>query len=95
MGDIFEIIGLKGSRIILRELSRKGNMRYSELQEVVGSPSTTNLALQKLKDGSLVKRTVLDEPYRPVAYNLTDFGKKVAALLVELESASSIVKKDK
>jgi len=77
----------------MRELSQRGSMRYSELQEAVGSPSTTNLALQKLKEGSLVKRTVLDEPYRPVAYGLTDLGKKVAALLVELENASSIVKK--
>lgn len=87
--DIFEVVGLRGSRIILKELSQKGSMRYSELQEVVGSPSTTNLALEKLRGGSLIKRKVLDKPYRPVAYSLTDLGKKVASLLKELENAVS------
>jgi len=85
--DIFEIVGLRGSRIILRELSQKGSMRYSELQAAVGSPSTTNLALGKLQEGSLIKRKVLDEPYRPVVYRLTNAGRKIASLVKELENA--------
>lgn len=87
--DIFEIIGLRGSRVILKELTRKDSMRYSELQAAVESPSTTNLALEKLREGSLIRRKVLDEPYRPVAYSLTGLGLKVASLITDLENVAS------
>ena len=92
--DVFEVIGLRGSRIILRELSRKDAMRYSDLQGAVGSPSTTNLALDKLRRSSLVTRKVLDEPYRPVAYSLTESGKRVAALVREIEQVYASGPKD-
>jgi DNA-binding HxlR family transcriptional regulator len=36
----------------------------------------------------VVKREVLNEPYRPVAYSLTDRGRKLAGLLIELENLS-------
>ena len=87
--DVFDVVGLKCSRIIMRELSRKETLRYSELQEAVGSPSTTNLALDKLRRSSLVSRRVLDEPYRPVAYSLTEAGRKVAALVKEMENVTA------
>jgi DNA-binding HxlR family transcriptional regulator len=34
----------------------------------------------------IVKREALNEPYRPVAYSLTEKGKKLTSILRELEN---------
>ena len=86
--DIFGILALKGSRIVIRRLAEKESLRYSELQQAIGSPSTTNLALLRLVGGGLVKKEVLNEPYRPVLYSLTPEGKRVAKLMVKLADQS-------
>jgi DNA-binding HxlR family transcriptional regulator len=63
-------------------------MRYSEIVKVVGFSTTTTRALKAMEKLGVTKREVLNEPYRPVAYSLTEKGKKLANLLRELESMS-------
>jgi DNA-binding HxlR family transcriptional regulator len=39
-----------------------------------------------LEKHSVVKKEVLNEPYRPVSYTLTNKGEKLATLVKDLES---------
>jgi DNA-binding HxlR family transcriptional regulator len=39
-----------------------------------------------LEKHSIVKKEVLNEPYRPVSYSLADKGRKLATLVKDLES---------
>jgi len=86
--DIFKTLALKGARIVIKELLETGSIRYTELQEAVGSPSTTNLALFRLLEEGLIRKQVLNEPYRPVAYSLTKQGRKIAKFMEQIESVS-------
>lgn len=63
-------------------------MKYSEIVNVVGYSTTTTRSLKSMEKLGVVKREVLNEPYRPVAYSLTEKGKKLANLLKELENLS-------
>lgn len=80
-----KVICLKGSAKILDALCKKDEMIYSELADVVGFATTTTRGLRALEDGNFITRQVLNKPYRPVAYSLTDRGKRLCVLLSELE----------
>jgi DNA-binding HxlR family transcriptional regulator len=67
-------------------MEKAGKMRYSEIVKIVGYSSTTTRALKNMERHSIVKKEVLNEPYRPVSYSLTDKGKKLATLVKDLES---------
>lgn len=83
--DAFEALTLKGTRKILEALRSGNQMRYSELVEAVGFSTTTSRALKALEATKIVDREVLDEPYRPVAYSLTEKGRKLSQLVAEIE----------
>jgi DNA-binding HxlR family transcriptional regulator len=83
--DIFGLLGLRGTRKILEELGERGSVRYSDLVKAVGFSTTTTRALKGMEQLGVVKKRVLDEPYRPVEYSLTDRGKKVLAIVKELK----------
>jgi DNA-binding HxlR family transcriptional regulator len=55
------------------------------LAEIVRIGTTTTRALRAMEECKLLTRRVLDEPYRPVSYSLTERGKKLSELLGELE----------
>jgi DNA-binding HxlR family transcriptional regulator len=69
-------------------MEKTGKMKYSEIVNVVGYSTTTTRSLKSMEKLGVVKREVLNEPYRPVAYSLTEKGKKLANLLKELENLS-------
>ena len=83
--DAFEVLALKGTRKILEVLRDKGQVRYSQLADAVGFSTTTSRALKAMEAAKLVDREVLDEPYRPVAYSLTEKGRKLSQLAAEIE----------
>jgi DNA-binding HxlR family transcriptional regulator len=84
--DIIHMLALRGTKKILLTLEKAAKMRYSEIVKVVGYSTTTTRALKSMERHSIVKREVLNEPYRPVSYSLTDKGRKLATLLKELEN---------
>lgn len=84
--DIIGILALRGTRKILLGMEKAGKLKYSEIVKIVGYSTTTTRSLKSMEQLGVVKREVLDEPYRPVAYSLTDKGRKLAGLLKQLES---------
>lgn len=60
-------------------------MRYSELVKIVGFSTTTTRALKAMEAAKLVRKEVLNEPYRPVAYWLTERGRKLSQMVAEIE----------
>jgi DNA-binding HxlR family transcriptional regulator len=84
--DIIHMLALRGTRKILLTLEKAAKMRYSEIVKVVGYSTTTTRALKSMERHGIVKREVLNEPYRPVSYSLTDKGRKLVTFLKELES---------
>jgi len=83
--DIIRMLSLKGTKKILLSMERAGKMRYSEIVKVVGYSTTTTRALKSMERHGIVKKEVLNEPYRPVSYSLTDKGRKLLTFLKELE----------
>ncbi len=86
--DILRLLALKGTKKILFTLDKAAKMRYTEIVKVVGYSTTTTRSLKNLEKTGIVKREVLNAPYRPVAYSLTEKGRKLASLLKELENLS-------
>jgi DNA-binding HxlR family transcriptional regulator len=84
--DIIRMLSLKGTKKILLSMERAGRMRYSEIVKVVGYSTTTTRALKSMERHGIVKKEVLNEPYRPVSYSLTDKGRKLVTFLKELEN---------
>jgi DNA-binding HxlR family transcriptional regulator len=84
--DIFNLLALKGTRKILVKLHSLGETRYSELVKAVGHSTTTTRALNHMENFGLLKRRVLTEKYRPVMYSLTEKGKRLAKIVLELEN---------
>lgn len=84
--DVIRTLALRGTKKVLLSMEKYGKIRYSDLVEAVGYSTTTTRALKSMERQGIVKREVLNEPYRPVAYSLTDKGKKLLTLLKELEN---------
>jgi len=87
--NVFDLLALKGARVILVELSKRNECRYSELVEAVGHSTTTSRALNMMEELGYIKREVLQEKYRPVVYSLSVKGKELAGIvkiLMELEN---------
>ena len=80
-----ELLARRGSKEILYALLGKGGMKFTELKELVGSPTTASQRLQELMDLRLIKRDVQTDRYRTVIYSLTEKGIKVVRLVKELE----------
>ena len=80
-----EVLSLKGSAKILGALRKQESMNYSELAKIVGFETTATRALKALEEGKYLTREVQNKPYRPVAYSLTEKGKRLSEIVVELE----------
>jgi DNA-binding HxlR family transcriptional regulator len=80
------MLALKATKKILLSIEKAGKMRYSEVVKVVGYSTTATRSLKSMEKLGIVKKQVLNEPYRPVEYSLTDKGRKLTSLLEELEN---------
>jgi DNA-binding HxlR family transcriptional regulator len=66
------LVELATARLAVFAQGDQGAIRYSEIVKIVGYSSTTTRALKNMEKHSIVKKEVLNEPYRPVSYSLTD-----------------------
>jgi DNA-binding HxlR family transcriptional regulator len=83
----FEVLAKKGVKEILQGLADKKGMNFTEIQELVGSPTTASQRLQELTRLGILKREVQADRFRSVRYSLTEKGTQVAKLVKELEKA--------
>lgn len=78
-------IGERWSLLVVRELLL-GPLRFSDLARSMGGPPTDVLTkrLRDLEHDGIVRRRELDPPATGVAYELTDLGRELDSLLLEL-----------
>lgn len=81
----FDVLAKKGAKEILLALADKKGMNFTELKELVGSPTTASQRLQELTGLGILKRGVQADRFRSVRYSLTEKGAQVAKLIKELE----------
>lgn len=82
--DIFKILSQRGVIEILESLEKEESLKYKELEEFVGNPTTTSRRLNSLEKKGLIERRVSSEKYRPVYYSLTDQGRKLLFMVREI-----------
>ena len=85
--NILKILSQKGVLEILENLDNKRSLKYKELEEFVGNPSTTSRRLNSLERKGIIERLVSSERYRPVYYSLTDKGRKLLFLVKEMRES--------
>jgi DNA-binding HxlR family transcriptional regulator len=83
----FDVLAKKGVKEILQALADKKGMNFTEIQELVGSPTTASQRLQELTRLRVLKREVQADRFRSVRYSLTEKGTQVAKLVKEMEKA--------
>jgi DNA-binding HxlR family transcriptional regulator len=85
VANALDRIGERWSLLIVRELLL-GPMRFSDLARAVGGAPTDVLTkrLRDLERDRIVTRRELDPPASAVAYELTDLGRELDPLLLEL-----------
>lgn len=82
-----DIIGSKWTFLIIRDLLIDGTIRFGELQRSLDgiSPKTLSLRLRELESYGLVKRIVYPEVPPKVEYELTQKGKSLETIFIELK----------
>ncbi|EST13310.1 winged helix-turn-helix transcriptional regulator [Sporolactobacillus laevolacticus] len=81
------LIGTKWSFLIIRELMIDGTLRYNQiLKNLEGiSPRTLSAKLKLLEESKIISKRVYAEVPPRVEYSLTDFGKKLEPIFLELK----------
>ncbi|NEZ41314.1 winged helix-turn-helix transcriptional regulator [Paenibacillus alvei] len=82
-----DVIGTKWTFLIIRDLLIEGTMRFSDLSRAMDgiSPKTLSLRLKELEDHGIVDRNVYPEVPPRVEYTLTDKGKLLEGIFIELK----------
>ncbi|WP_409343296.1 winged helix-turn-helix transcriptional regulator [Paenibacillus sp. MBLB4367] len=82
-----DVIGTKWTFLIIRDLLIGGTMRFSELLKSMDgiSPKTLSLRLRELEEHGLVERTVYPEVPPRVEYVITEKGRQLEAIFIELK----------
>ncbi|AKG34936.1 winged helix-turn-helix transcriptional regulator [Paenibacillus durus] len=82
-----DVIGTKWTFLIIRDLLIEGTMRFSDLLRSMDgiSPKTLSLRLKELEDHGVLERTVYPEVPPRVEYTLTEKGKRLEGIFIELK----------
>ena len=82
-----DVIGTKWTFLIIRNLLIEGTMRFSELLKSMDgiSPKTLSLRLKELEDHGILERKVFPEVPPRVEYTLTEKGKRLESIFIELK----------
>lgn len=82
-----DVIGTKWTFLIIRDLLIEGTLRFSELLKSMDgiSPKTLSLRLKVLEEHRVVERKVFPEVPPRVEYTLTEKGKRLESIFVELK----------
>jgi len=85
VADALDRIGERWSLLIVRELLL-GPLRFSDLLRSVGGPPTDVLTkrLRDLEGDGIIHRRELEPPGSGIVYELTDLGRELDPILVEL-----------
>lgn len=82
-----DVIGTKWTFLIIRDLLIEGTMRFSDLLKSMDgiSPKTLSLRLKELEDHGILTRKVFPEVPPRVEYTLTEKGKRLESIFIELK----------
>ncbi|MEC0227189.1 winged helix-turn-helix transcriptional regulator [Paenibacillus alba] len=82
-----DLIGTKWTFLIVRDLLIEGTLRFSDLLKSMDgiSPKTLSLRLKELEANDLLVRKVYPEVPPRVEYTLTDKGRRLEGIFVELK----------
>ncbi|WP_286925385.1 MULTISPECIES: winged helix-turn-helix transcriptional regulator [Lysinibacillus] len=82
-----DVIGTKWTFLIVRDLLIEGTMRFSDLLKSMNgiSPKTLSLRLKTLEDHGILNKKVFPEVPPRVEYTLTDKGKQLEGIFIELK----------
>ncbi|MGG1398069.1 helix-turn-helix domain-containing protein [Bacillus salipaludis] len=82
-----DVIGTKWTFLIIRDLLIEGTMRFSDLLKSMNgiSPKTLSLRLKELEDHGILNRKVFPEVPPRVEYTLTEKGKRLESIFIELK----------
>ncbi|ULL19592.1 transcriptional regulator [Paenibacillus sp. H1-7] len=82
-----DVIGTKWTFLIIRDLLIEGTMRFSDLLKSLDgiSPKTLSLRLKELEEHGILSRTVYPEVPPRVEYSLTEKGKQLERICIELK----------
>jgi DNA-binding HxlR family transcriptional regulator len=81
-----DLVGERWSLLIVRELLERGQLRYSDLHHSLDGCGTNILAarLKELERGGVVRRRRLPPPAASTVYELTEYGKGLRPVMLEL-----------
>lgn len=81
------ILSAKWSFLIIRDLLIEGTLRFGDLLKGLEgiSPKTLSLRLRELEENEIITRTVYPEIPPKVEYSLTEKGKQLEGILIELK----------
>ncbi|MBE1446932.1 MULTISPECIES: winged helix-turn-helix transcriptional regulator [unclassified Paenibacillus] len=87
IAKVIDMIGTKWTFLILRDLLIEGTMRFSDLLKCLDgiSPKTLSLRLKELEEYGILTRTVYPEVPPRVEYTLTEKGKQLESIFIELK----------
>lgn len=82
-----DVIGTKWTFLIIRDLLIEGTMRFSDLLKSMEgiSPKTLSLRLKELEEHGMLDRKVYPEVPPRVEYTLTDKGRQLEGVFIELK----------
>lgn len=82
-----DVIGTKWTFLIIRDLLIQGTMRFSDLLKSMDgiSPKTLSLRLKELEVQGILERKVYPEVPPRVEYTLTEKGKQLEGIFIELK----------
>ncbi|GGA02992.1 transcriptional regulator [Paenibacillus marchantiophytorum] len=82
-----DLIGTKWTFLIIRDLLIEGTLRFSDLMRSMDgiSPKTLSLRLRELEHNGIVSRKVYPEVPPRVEYTLTDKGRNLEGIFIELK----------
>ncbi|UKS29202.1 helix-turn-helix transcriptional regulator [Paenibacillus sp. HWE-109] len=82
-----DLIGTKWTFLIIRDLLIEGTLRFSDLMRSMDgiSPKTLSLRLRELEHNGVVSRKVYPEVPPRVEYTLTDKGRNLEGIFIELK----------
>jgi DNA-binding HxlR family transcriptional regulator len=82
-----DVIGTKWTILIVRDLLLDNTLRFSDLlRSMEGiSPKTLSLRLKELEQQGILERTVYPEVPPRVEYALTERGRELERILIELK----------
>jgi DNA-binding HxlR family transcriptional regulator len=82
-----DVIGTKWTFLIIRDLLIEGTLRFSDLLKSMEgiSPKTLSLRLKELEEHGVLERKVYAEVPPRVEYTLTEKGRRLEGIFIELK----------